>query len=397
MRQDGEIVAENVQGYLDYEKAISFSELYFAANECDNGVNWKDSVIKWMFNLLTNISNLRRKIINGTYKISEYIRFTIYEPKTRTIFSTKFIDRILQRSLCNNGLYWALTRSLIYNNCACQIGKGTSFAIERFDVMLYDYYRMYGTNKGFAVIVDIHDYFGSIPHGLLKDDVRKAVPEPNFRKHVFDIIDSFKDMRPIEEIKNDRFGERGLGLGSQISQLLALLYTSDLDHYAKEELFLKFYIKYMDDIVFLLPTMESAMEAFDNIVSFLRSKGLEPNPKSRIVPLEHGIKFLKVNFKLTPTGAVRHKISADSINRELKRITVLLNLYKEHQIDFDYLLQHFNSWVGHFKMRMSTKQFPILNGHIKRIMAQIGMDSETFEKLNNNSDISDKTAIQDED
>lgn len=397
MKEDGGVVAEDVQEHLDYGKATSFSELYIAANECDNGVNWKDSVIKWMFNLLSNLSNLRKRILNGTYRISEYIRFTLHEPKTRTIFSTKFIDRVFQRSMCNNGLYWALTRSLIYNNCACQIGKGTSFAIKRFDVMLHDYYNTYGTNHGFAVIIDIHDYFGSIPHGLLKDDVAKAVPEPNFRRHVFDIIDSFKDGRTDEEIMNDRFGERGIGLGSQISQLLALLYTSDLDHYAKEQLLLKFYIKYMDDIVIFVRDYECALEVYNKIIAFIRSKGLEPNPKSRIVPLEYGVKFLKVDFKLTPTGSIKHKISAESINRELRRITVLLKLYRDHMVDFDYLLQHFNSWVGHFKMRMSTKQFPILNGHIRKTMVRLGMDSGVFEKLNNNREDLIETTDQNED
>lgn len=60
---------------------------------------------------------------------------------------------------------------------------------------------------------------------------------------VFRIIDSFD-------------GEVGLGLGSQISQIMELLVLNDLDHYIKERLKIKYYIRYMDDFILIHPDKE---------------------------------------------------------------------------------------------------------------------------------------------
>lgn len=48
-------------------------------------------------------------------------------------------------------------------------------------------------------------------------------------------------------------GDRGLGLGSQISQIMELLVLNDLDHFIKEKLHIKYYIRYMDDFILIHP------------------------------------------------------------------------------------------------------------------------------------------------
>ena len=375
-------MSKSVQGCLDYGKAISFDELVKAAKQCDNSVSWKSSVIKWMFNLYQNITELRNRILNGTYHVSKYVKFEITEPKRRIIYSTKFIDRVLQRSLCNNGLYHALTKSLIYDNGACQVGKGTSFTLKRFERMLHGYYEDNGhSNVGYAIKLDIHNYFGSTPHELLKECVAKVVDEPHFKHHVFEIIDSFEDNRRENEISKDPFGRRGIGLGSQVSQLLELLYLNDLDHYIKETLKIRQYIRYMDDMILFVKKKKDAVRIFADIKSKIEAKGLTLNPKSQIMPIQNGIKFLKVNFRLTETGKVKKRVSNESISKELRRISTLLWLFKNGNIDYDYLLMHFNSWVGHFKKRMASKQFAVLNTHIKRTIERLGIDHDWIQNL----------------
>jgi len=361
---------------MDYSKAISFVELLKAAKQCDNGVAWKNSVAKWMFNVHRNITSLRQDLLSKRYKLSNYVKFTIYEPKRRSICSTKFRDRVVQRSLCNNGLYSALVRPLIYDNGACQINKGTSFTIGRVNALLQKYYRSNNnSNIGYYYLIDIHNYFGSTPHKLLKEVVAKYVTEPNFMYHVFEIIDSFKDDRPQKMINEDPFGERGVGLGSQVSQLLQLLYMNDVDHYAKEQLGLKFYIRYMDDILIFHKDREYLNECFEKIKNMIESKGLELNPKSGSGKIEDGVKFLKVHFKLSSSGSVKHKITKSSIDRELRRISKLVQLFIADALSYKDLMAHFNSWVGHSKPRMSTSQFRIINTHLKKMLEQYNYES----------------------
>ena len=148
--------------------------------------------------------------------------------------------------------------SFIYDNLACQRGKGTTKAIERMKYHLRKYFLENHTNKGYYVKLDIHHYFQSTPHQKLKEIVAERIVQPDFQKRVFEIIDSFKDERPQEEISHDEFGERGIGLGSQCSQLLQLLYLDELDHLIKEKFHVAHYLRYMDDMIILVSSKEEA-------------------------------------------------------------------------------------------------------------------------------------------
>lgn len=59
------------------------------------------------------------------------MRVLLTHPKKREAISIMFRDRVYQRSLNDNIIYPAMTKSFIYDNCACQKGKGTKFAKDR--------------------------------------------------------------------------------------------------------------------------------------------------------------------------------------------------------------------------------------------------------------------------
>lgn len=353
---------------VSYERAISYDELMKAAKQCANGVRWKQSVAKWMYDAPTNVAQLRKDLLNGTYKLGKYSVFMLNDPKPRIISSTKFRDRIVQRSLCNNGLYYMFTRSMIYDNGACLRDKGLTFAADRLSCWLQRFYRHNGrSNKGYYLKLDIKKYFDSTPHEMLKKDVAKVVKEPNFRKHVFAIIDSFEDSRPYEEIKKDPFGRRGIGLGSQVSQLLQSLYLSSLDHMIKEKLKVKCYVRYMDDMIIIHEDKKYLKYIWTQIAEYLKTKGLQLNQKSKIGTLEQGVKFLKIIFRLSKTGKVKRRLIKKSISKELRRARKLLNMLYQGQLTPTEIQQHFNTWYGCNKKRMAPRQVKIVNRHICKI------------------------------
>ena len=113
------------------EDVIGYDALYESMCRCQKGVIWKDSVAHFVLNSPEEITKLERELKEGTYRPRKPKMFTITSPKPREISSIPFRDRVYQRSLNDNILYPTMTRSFIYDNRACQKGKGTDRARAR--------------------------------------------------------------------------------------------------------------------------------------------------------------------------------------------------------------------------------------------------------------------------
>jgi len=313
---------------------LTIDDLMQAARECSRGVKWKASVASWVApcHLAANCLKLWRELDGGSYRLSDYVTFEITSPKRRVIRSPRFRDRVVQRAMCNRGLYRDLTRSNILDNAACQIGKGTLFAQERLAGMLREHWRHHG-NAGWCLRLDVRHFFDSLPHGGLKAMVARQVRNPEFAARVEEVIDSFPDP--------------GIGLGSQISQLLAIAYLSPLDHFVKERLGIQAYVRYSDDIVMVHHDREHLRRAWDVVREMLDGLGLSLNPKSTLYPLRHGVDFLKFKFRLSATGKVVRILNRRSPHRILKRLKGLLRKFREGSRSWDDVLNCFNSWKAH--------------------------------------------------
>ena len=156
-----------VDDFTVKDEICSFENLYKAMWKCRKNVMWKDSVAGYLKNGLVNVQKLKASHYDGTYNISPYSEFKVFEPKERDIISTRIKDRVFQRSLCDNYLYESVSKSFIYDNAACQIGKGTLFARKRLVCHLQRFYRKYGTD-GWVLKCDLKNYFGSRCNSYVK-------------------------------------------------------------------------------------------------------------------------------------------------------------------------------------------------------------------------------------
>lgn len=292
----------------------SFENLYKAMNVCKQNVMWKDSTAGFVKNGLKNCRKLHEELMTGSYKIAPYSIFIIHEKKTRIIVSTRIRDRVVQRSLCDNYLYHELTKGFIYDNCACLEGKGTDFARDRLKCHLQRHYRKHGQN-GYVLKVDIHDYFGSTSHDVAKDAVSKRVNDEWAKQMVFDVIDSFAN---ISE-------DKGMGLGSQITQLVELAVLDDLDHEIKERMHIKGYVRYMDDFILIHRSKEHLEKCLDTIKIRLSELGLEINEKkTTIQPIKHGMHFLGFSFRLNENGKVVVRLLPKKVSKEKRKLKKLI-------------------------------------------------------------------------
>lgn len=293
-----------------FDSAMTYGNLRKALRRCCRNVRWKDSVVGYELHAPQNTHNLLESIRNGTYKISPYQHFTIYEPKKREITATRIQDRQVQMALCMGGLYDDLTEHFIYDNCACQVGKGTDFALSRLKKHLAEYYRKNG-REGWVLKCDVHHFFPSTRHDVAKAAVAKRVSDIKAREFVYAVIDSFD-------------GDVGIGLGSQISQLIELAVLDDIDHYIKEKLHIRHYIRYMDDFILIHHDKEYLQYCKTVIEIMLNDIGLELNEKTTLYPLSQGVKFLQWRFVITNSGKIAMKMNGKKTGRERRRLQKLI-------------------------------------------------------------------------
>lgn len=315
------------------DDAVTFKELYKGLKKSCCNVRWKDSVTGYEANGLKNTHLLRQSLLNGTYKISGYQRFKVHEPKEREIVATRLKDRQFQRSLCDNVLYPQITRSFIRDNCACQRGKGVDDALDRLTVHLRRYYFKHGPN-GWALKCDIRHYFAETPHDVAKAAIRKRLTDQRAAYYTDAIIDSFG-------------GDKGIGLGSQVSQITELAVLDDLDHYIKERLRIKHYLRYMDDFILIHEDKSVLRAALAEIEKRLSALGLTLNEKTQILPLKNGVLWLKWRFVLTDTGKVIRKICMKSVVMERRKLRKMAKLAVAGRIPVAAITESFITWKAH--------------------------------------------------
>ncbi len=301
---------------------------------------WKDSVAGFVKNGLVNCYKLHNQLYDGTYKIDKYTEFTIYEPKKRDISSTRFKDRVFQRSLCDNYLYEAITKSFIHDNCACQTGKGTDFSRRRLVRHMQQYFRKHGLS-GYVLNCDIENYFGSTSHDVAKRILRKRIDDDWAYEHVARIIDTFS--------QEDNPGV-GMGLGSQVTQLIQLAVLDGLDHFIKEKLRIKFYVRYMDDFILIHHDKEYLQYCKNEIEKHLAKLGLKSNrKKTQIYRLKQGIKFLGFTFYLTETKKVIKRLNRNNIAKRRRKLRKLKGLVDKGILTKEDTDECFESWKAHAK------------------------------------------------
>lgn len=200
-----------------FEAVCGFEALYQAYRKARLGKRNKREVQLFELDAGVHLFRLHSELMAGTYRLGGYRTFHVYEPKMREIRCLSFRDRIVQRSLCDNALYPYFKDRLIYDNCACQKGKGTHFGLYRVCSFLRDFYNKHGTD-GWILKGDVTKYFYSIDCERLKAMLRPRVRDERLWALLTHIIDSGGDEH-----------SRGIPLGNQTSQWFSLLYLDPLD------------------------------------------------------------------------------------------------------------------------------------------------------------------------
>ncbi len=216
------------QGHL-IEKIADFENLYLAFYKAKKGKADKIDVLNYEKQLQPNLKELHHHILSGNVTAGNYHYFTIYDPKKRLICAAPFGQRVLHHALMNI-CHPFFEKCQVFDSYASRIGKGTYAALERAKFF-------YKRNKWFLKL-DFRKYFDSLDHTILKKQLQRLFKDDRLLNILGRIIDSYSAEQ-----------DKGVPIGNLTSQYLANHYLAQLDHYIKEVLQIKAYVRYMDDLV----------------------------------------------------------------------------------------------------------------------------------------------------
>lgn len=126
-----------------------------------------------------------------------------------------------------------------------------------------------GTKIKYCCKFDIRHFYESINTEILKNKFRKVIHDEKMLNILFSIIDS------NEVIYKNEITKKGLLIGFYPSQWFANWFLQDFDHYVKEVLKIKCYVRYVDDIVILSPNKRDLRRQFEQIREYLAGIDLQ--------------------------------------------------------------------------------------------------------------------------
>lgn len=301
------------------------------------GKRRKKRTAEYEANALACTEKLCCLLVEKTYRPSGFEVFTVYEPKERVVQAPAFVDKVLLHAITDNGFYDAITQSFVRDNCASQKGKGMHDALYRLKAHMSRYYRAHGSADGWVVKGDVRHFFASIPHNRLKEKLKELCVKRGIDADIYELLCLYIDNT-----------EDGLPLGYQTSQLLALMYLDEFDHWVVERhKGLWGYGRYMDDFYAIVETKAEAQALLKDMRAYMAGLGLELNQKTAIFPLKNGLDFMGFHTYLTATGKCICKLRRASIQRMNAKCKKWEHDYPLGLVTAEKIEQSFYGWDAH--------------------------------------------------
>jgi len=291
------------------------------------GKQGKKDVIKFQAELAGNIVSLYSDLKNKTYIHGPYSVFNISDPKPRIIHKATVRDRVLHH-LIYKELYWYSHSRFIYDSYSCRVGKGTHRALNRFRSFARKVSENH-TQTCFILKCDIKKFFANIDHDVLMRTLKRHIADADILWLINQVISSFNMAIP----------RIGLPLGNLTSQLLANVYMHEFDMYIKQELRIKYYIRYADDFAIMSQDRNWLEETLPKIRDFLFDNlKLQLHPdKVSIKTFASGVDFLGwVHFP-------GHRVLRTSTKRRMLERIKKVNGKRETVVSYLGLMSHGNT------------------------------------------------------
>lgn len=325
-----------------WQEIITFENILLAARKAQRNKRFRPNILEFNYNLEIEIINLQKELETKNYQTGDYKVFQLVEPKNRQISAAPYRDRVVHHALCNV-ISPIFEKAFIPDCYANRLGLGTHKALKRFT--------QFARSSRYILQCDIKKYFASIDHEILKRKIRQKIKCPDTLWLIDLIIDR---SNPQETVLNYFTGDdllapltyrKGLPLGNLTSQFFANIYLSQFDHFIKEHLRAKQYLRYVDDFALFSDDRDFLKSANLEIESYLSKIRLLLHPnKTHLFETLYGANF--VGFRVLQD---RISVISKNVSRGRKRIKYLLKKIKLQKCSIIKLYCSIQSWKGHLQ------------------------------------------------
>ena len=380
---------------------IDANSLYDAGTLAIKSSSFKYKTQLFEMNHLLETALLQKELQEGTYRPEKGTKFLIHERgKIRYITSNTMRDKTVNHVLCDEIVTPSIEKYLIYDNSASQKGKGISFARKRLEEHLHSYYRKYGTNDGYILLMDFSGYYANIPHDKCKDilyrmvfrdgleeEPTKTVIENIFKSYEMDVsymsdkeikvlystkVDPVMNQNvPKELLTEQKMLKKGADIGNQLAQAIGITFPYKIDNYVKIVRGCKFYARYTDDSYIISSDREFLFDVLDGIKEIADEHGIILNKKkTRIVKISSFFRFMQIGYSLTATGKVIKKINPKNVRRERVKLKKYKNLLDNGKMTYADIENCFKSWICTYWKIMSHQQLYNMNTLYKELFGK---------------------------
>lgn len=313
-------------GYV-FEKIIEIDNIKKAIVNASKRKTNRRNVQKVLNNIDFYAKQIQTMLVNDTYVPCKYIEQKIKDganKKERIIFKPSFYpDQCIHWTIMLQ-LESLLERGMYKYCCASVKGRGVHYGQRYVKKILKDV-----KGSKYCLQLDIRHFYPSIDKNKLKEKFIRIIKDPKLLNLIFKIIDSAED---------------GLPIGNYTSQWFANFYLQDLDHFIKEKLHVKYYIRYMDDIVLFSSNKRKLRYIKEEIEKFLTNEGLELKDNWKLFltdsrPLDFlGFRFYRDHITLRRRNALR-------IKRRVKKIKRRFELYGHIRLQDASAMVSYFGWI----------------------------------------------------
>lgn len=314
-----------------YKQIYSIENLSLAHANARKGKTWYSEVKLIDEDPEPYLNKLQKMLVDHTYKTSDYETFIKTEHrKEREIYKLPYFpDRICQWAVLQviepivMNFFTADTYSAIPGRGIHACLHKTKEAIQR-DVPHCQY----------CLKIDARKFYPSINHNILKGIYRKLFKDDELLWLLDEIIDSTP-------------GETGIPIGNYLSQYSGNLYLTPFDHWMKEVKHLKYYFRYMDDVVVLLNSKEQLHELRKEIDLYFKERlKLQMKDNWQIFPTyKRGVDF--VGYRIFMNFVLLRKNTCKDFKRKLLNINNKRLRGKEMNLTEWCSVNSYKGWLMH--------------------------------------------------
>lgn len=300
----------------------------------------------------------------GSYRPGRSVAFVIDKPVKREIFAAGFRDRVVHHLIINklNPLFEA---EFIYDCYASRAGRGTLFGVRRLERFIRQCSANY-TRDAYVLRLDIAGFFMHINLETLFARLNAFIQARYHgadAQHLIELcqVVVFNDVTANAAIKGKRsdwvglpaskslFGTPpgcGLPIGNLTSQVFANFYLNTFDHYVKHDLGVRFYGRYVDDLVLVHSDRDYLRRLIPALGGHLGNElGLELHPaKTQLQHYTKGVRFLGAVIK--PGRVYAGKRTKGNFHAAITTHNAVVADHPPDQDEREAFLASMNSYLG---------------------------------------------------